>query len=83
MPLDRIRPGLPDFSWYNKPKRGNIYQIIIKYTKCQQNVPNGRKIDQMAIIYTKIFHCNSLQNLAKVGFWFENMPSGNPAYDTA
>jgi hypothetical protein len=25
--------GLPDFYWYNIPKREQIYQIIIKYTK--------------------------------------------------
>jgi hypothetical protein len=24
--------GLPDFSWYNIPKRGKIHQITIKYT---------------------------------------------------
>jgi hypothetical protein len=31
--------GLPDFSWYNIPIQG----------KLPQNIPNGRKIDQMAI----------------------------------
>jgi hypothetical protein len=25
-------PGLPDFSWFNMPKRGEIYQITIIYT---------------------------------------------------
>jgi hypothetical protein len=25
--------GLPDFSWYNKPKLGKMYQMGIKYTK--------------------------------------------------
>jgi hypothetical protein len=34
-------PGLPDFSWYNIPKRGKIYQITIKYTKWPYNRPNG------------------------------------------
>jgi hypothetical protein len=34
----------------------------------------------MAIIYTKIFHWNTLQNLPKLGFGFENIPSGNPAH---
>jgi hypothetical protein len=37
-------PGLPDFSWHNTPKRENIYQIVMKYTKCPQNAPNGHKI---------------------------------------
>jgi hypothetical protein len=26
--------GLPDFSWYNIPKRGKIYRITTKYIKC-------------------------------------------------
>jgi hypothetical protein len=30
-------------------------------------MPNGRKIDQMAIKYTYIFHCKALQNLPKLG----------------
>jgi hypothetical protein len=34
---------LPDFSWYNRPKRGKIYQITIKYTKWPLNVRNGGK----------------------------------------
>jgi hypothetical protein len=53
------RPGLPDFSWYNVPKRekyvyqngknmytktGKLDQKAIKYTKRPQNIPNGHKI---------------------------------------
>jgi hypothetical protein len=34
----------------------------------------------MATQFTKIFHFKSLQNLPKWGFWFENIPSGNPAH---
>jgi hypothetical protein len=30
--------GLPDFSWYNIPERGKIYQISIKYTHRRQNI---------------------------------------------
>jgi hypothetical protein len=33
-----LQPGLPDFSLYNIPKRGKIFQIAIKYTKRQQNM---------------------------------------------
>jgi hypothetical protein len=69
--------GLPDFSWYNMPKRKKIYQITMKYTKWSQNIPNGRKIDQMSITYSNIFHCKTIQNFTQI--WFENMPSGNPA----
>jgi hypothetical protein len=37
-----LHPGLPDFSWYNIPKRE-------KYTKLPQNVPNVHEIYQMAL----------------------------------
>jgi hypothetical protein len=47
-----------------------IYQMITKYIKWLQNIPNGRNIDQLAIKYTNIFHCKTLQNLPKMGFWF-------------
>jgi hypothetical protein len=43
---DRWAAGLPDFSWYNIPKRGKIYQINIKL---QQNIANGRKKVIMAV----------------------------------
>jgi hypothetical protein len=45
-----------------------MYQITIKSTQWAQNIPNGRKIDPMAIKYTNHFHCKSLQNLPKLGF---------------
>jgi hypothetical protein len=51
-----------------------------KYTKWPQNIPNGRKIDQMVIKYTNFSHCKTLQNLHKLGFWFENLPSGIPGF---
>jgi hypothetical protein len=62
--LLRQIPGLPDFSSYNKRE---------KYTCRPQNVQNshkivGRKIDQMVIKYTNIFHCKTFQNLPKLGF---------------
>jgi hypothetical protein len=44
------------------------FQITIKYKERPQNIPNGRKIDQMAIKYTNIFHRKSFQNLPKLGF---------------
>jgi hypothetical protein len=54
---------MPDFSWYNIPKRR-------KYTKWPQNIPNYRKIDQKAIKYTTNFQRKTLQNLPKVQFLF-------------
>jgi hypothetical protein len=41
------------------------YHII---TKWPQNISDGRKIDQIVIKYTKIFHSKTLQNLPKLGF---------------
>jgi hypothetical protein len=40
------KAGLPDFSSYNIPKRGKIYQLATK-------LPNGPKIYQMVVIYSK------------------------------
>jgi hypothetical protein len=45
----------------NIPNYHKIYQIAIKYS-------SGHKIDQMAIIYTIIFHIKTLPNLPKLGF---------------
>jgi hypothetical protein len=42
------KSGLPDFPWDNIPK-GEKYSKNIKYTKWPQNIPNGRKIDKMAV----------------------------------
>jgi hypothetical protein len=42
------------------------------------NIPNSCKIDQIAKKQTNIFRCKSLQNLTKLIFLFENIPSGNP-----
>jgi hypothetical protein len=42
--------------------------MTIKYSKLSQIIPNGGKIDQMAIKYTNIFHCKTLQNLPKLRF---------------
>jgi hypothetical protein len=32
------------------------------------HIPNSRKIDQKARLYTNIFNCKTLQNLPKSGF---------------
>jgi hypothetical protein len=39
--------------------------MAMKYTKLPQN---GRKIYQLAIKYTNIFHCKIFQNLPEFGF---------------
>jgi hypothetical protein len=42
--------------------------MAINNTKWQENMPNGRKIAQIATKYTNSFHCKTLQNLPKLGF---------------
>jgi hypothetical protein len=49
-----IHAGLPDFSFYNTPKR--------------ENIPNGCQLLQMAIKLTKIFRSKAFPNIPKVGF---------------
>jgi hypothetical protein len=46
-------PGLPDSSRYMTPKTGKsvpnaykMYQMVTKYPKCRQNVPNGHLKNQ-------------------------------------
>jgi hypothetical protein len=34
-----------------------------------KNITKDRKMDQASIKYTIIFHCNTLQNLPKFGFF--------------
>jgi protein associated with RNAse G/E len=42
--------GLPDFSRYQNRKNVDyehkMYQMVIKYPKCQSNIQNGRKMFQ-------------------------------------
>jgi hypothetical protein len=75
-----LEPGLPDFSWYNIPKGGKIYQMTTKYTKWPLHISNGRKIDQMNIKCTNIF-----QRPSKIypnwDYWFENKPPGIPDWN--
>jgi hypothetical protein len=72
---------LLDFSWCNIPKREKYTKITIKYikwqikyTKRQQNRPNGYKIYQHL----------PLQESPKFTqfIWCANIPSGNPDLNT-
>jgi hypothetical protein len=68
-PRKRICDRVAIFFLVQYTKTGKKYQITRIYTKRPQNIPNGRKIDEMAIKYTNIFfHCKSLQNLPKLIF---------------
>jgi hypothetical protein len=65
----RIRKRLPDFSWYNIPKRGNSYRMSKNISKCC-------KIDQMSIKVTNIFIARPSRIYPNCDP--ENIPSGNP-----
>jgi hypothetical protein len=47
-----MKPGLPDFSGHNKPKRGEKYQIAIQLPHGHTNILN---IFQMVKKYTNLF----------------------------
>jgi hypothetical protein len=71
---------LPDFSWSKKTKTG-------KFTKWPQTITNGHKLYQMATKYTKWPYNVPTPSMARPSkiypnsdFWFENIPSGNPAF---
>jgi hypothetical protein len=74
--------GLPDFSWYNIPKRE-------KYTKWSQNIPKGHKIYQKATKYTKwpqnmyTKGHKIYQVAAKYTKWPQNIPNGHKIYQMA
>jgi hypothetical protein len=78
---------LPDFSWYNipkrvkiyqkrgkiYPKRGKIYQLAINYNNWPGKLPNGRKMYQHVPL-------QETPKFTQIGiFCFENVPSGSPA----
>jgi hypothetical protein len=55
----RLAARVARFFLVKLTKTGKFYQITLKYSKWPQNIPKGRKIDQMAIKHTNIFHCKS------------------------
>jgi hypothetical protein len=59
-----VRAGLPDFPLNNIPKGENIYiPNYLSITEWSWNIQTDRKIYQMTIKYTNIFHSKALQNL--------------------
>jgi hypothetical protein len=71
---------LPDFSWYNVPKRVKIYQQTTKYTHWPQNIPSVYKIYQMPMTFTTILLSKAFQNLFLKSFFcvWKNAILGNP-----
>jgi hypothetical protein len=66
--LDSAYQNIP-----NIPKQGKMYPKAIKYPRQPQNIPIGRKVDQMAIKQTNIFHCKTLQKFTQIEISFENL----------
>jgi hypothetical protein len=53
---------------------GTTYQNWQKYTKFPQNIPNSLKIGQMALQFTNIVYCKTLQDFYPIWeFWLQNM----------
>jgi hypothetical protein len=73
-----LKSGLPDFSWHNIPKRGNMYiPNCQSITQWPYKIPNGHKMYQHFPLYlrpSKIY--------PDWDFWFEKIPSGNPGPNT-
>jgi hypothetical protein len=70
----------------NVPNDHKMYQMTTKCTMWPQNVPNDHKMYLMTINYTKLSYniptsyiTRPSQIYPKWYFWFENIPSGNPA----
>jgi hypothetical protein len=59
---------LPDFSWCKIPKLENIPKDQLNIPKKPDKIPNGNKIYQMAIKFTKIFYATAFKNIQKL--WF-------------
>jgi hypothetical protein len=59
---------LPDFWGHKIPKREKCTKMTTKYTNYPLNITKDRKMDQVSIKYTNIFHCKTRQNLPKFGF---------------
>jgi hypothetical protein len=70
---------LPDYSWYNIPKREKLYQMTAKNAKWPQNIPKGSKTFRMTIKHTSILKPRPSKKYPKWNFWYQNVPSGNPA----
>jgi hypothetical protein len=62
------------------PQSGKMYQMAAKYTKWPQNIPiSGKKTIGHIIHIPTSFIARPSQIYPNRDFWFENMPSGNPA----
>jgi hypothetical protein len=71
--------GLPDSSWHNIPKRGKIYQISTKLLNDLKIYPTGIIYSKWALNTPKFSIVRPSKIYPNWDFWFENIPSGNPA----
>jgi hypothetical protein len=59
-------------------KTMKLYQMTMNYTKCPLNITKDRKMDKVFMKYTNIFHCKTIQNLSKFGFWVRRQTIWQP-----
>jgi hypothetical protein len=58
------------------PNKYKMYQMVIKYPKYPENIPNGHKL------YKTFSNLRPSKVYPNWDFWFENKPSGNPGLHT-
>jgi hypothetical protein len=56
--------GLPDFFYTTFQNEGK-YSKLPQHYQCPSNIPNDRKLFQMTIKYTSIFHSKAPRKLPK------------------
>jgi hypothetical protein len=73
-----IWPGLPDFSLYNIPKRGKIYQMDGNFIKQPQNIPPSSVAILSKIYPNCLLVCKCPYHLARVArfFWVQHTKTG-------
>jgi hypothetical protein len=79
--FDRLIPGLPDFSWYNIPKRGKNIPNDYKITKGHKTYPMVVKYFKRPEYITTICIPMCSKIYPNRDFWSEKKPSGNPGLD--
>jgi hypothetical protein len=77
----RHRSRVARFLLVRDTKTGKMYQINEKFPIFGHKISQMSvcKIFQMTVNHIHCFQSKALKNLPKLGFWFENKPSGNPA----
>jgi hypothetical protein len=76
--ISLLETGLPDFSWYNIPKRGKICQITTRFQNAHNICPTVVKYSEWRDYITTIFIPRPSKIYPNWDFWSEKKLSGNP-----